>query len=196
MKPIFRSAMFGFHKDDVFNFITKQNKQYDTKISELNAEIARQSSDFQREREQLEEELSQLESLRSEAEQSRELILLVSDIISKISLEKTSISACADALRAEQFSLNSKVAEMQAQVREAEKLRFKAEKFDQLSGVLSSIFNQPEFAPESADSVCSDVVSDADYENKTLDELSVLLDNLSEYCSKLQSLLADHNING
>ena len=30
--------MFGFHKGDVFNFITKQNKQYDAKIAELNEE--------------------------------------------------------------------------------------------------------------------------------------------------------------
>ena len=35
MKPIFRSAMFGFHRDDVANFIAKQSRQYEKKIAEL-----------------------------------------------------------------------------------------------------------------------------------------------------------------
>ena len=38
MKPIFRNAMFGFNKEDVFHFITKQSKQYEQKISDISAE--------------------------------------------------------------------------------------------------------------------------------------------------------------
>ena len=35
MKPIFRNAVFGFHKEDVAKFIGKQSNLYESKIDEL-----------------------------------------------------------------------------------------------------------------------------------------------------------------
>ena len=34
MKPIFRTAMFGFMKEDVAQFISRQNQEYEKKLKE------------------------------------------------------------------------------------------------------------------------------------------------------------------
>ena len=39
MRPIFRNAMFGFHKEDVVDFVAKQSHQYETRTAELNDRI-------------------------------------------------------------------------------------------------------------------------------------------------------------
>ena len=146
MKPIFRTTMFGFNKEDVFNFITKQNKQYDQKLSELNAELDRQKAEFDLEREGFERDSDEIESLKHSLHESKELLKNISVIFGEILDDSSRVRNCAAKVKEEHDIELDRFKEMKKRVDEAETLREKAEKFDRLSGVLSSIFNQPETA--------------------------------------------------
>ena len=190
MKPIFRSSMFGFHKGDVFNFITKQNKQYEAKIADLNEELEKTKADFDKERQAFERDTTELEVLRNSIEQMKQTIATVSASVAEIVNDKAKILACADSLQNEQAEFESKFADMQRRANEAEKLRLKAEKFDQLSGALSGIFNQPKMMNEEIQPQ-EDVVETTVFNCQTVPELVSLLEALSAHCEKMQSYLAE-----
>lgn len=190
MKPIFRSAMFGYNKNDVFNFINKLNKQCESKLSDLSAELQNQESEFAREREEFRRDSAELESLRNTALQTQELLERVSQIVSDILKDREKLVQCASVISAEKSEDQVRLGEMSVRVREAEKLRQKAEKFDQLSGVLSSIFNQPDIVkevPEACSEQESEIEKDADL--RSVNELADLLTDLGAHCEKLQSIL-------
>ncbi len=187
MKPIFRSAMFGFSKEDVFNFITKQNKQYETKVAELNEIIEKQATEFER-------DSAELVTLRNAANESQELLKSISAFVSEILDDKMKILNCANIILDEEKETSLKFAEMKIRVENAEKLREKAEKFDQLSGVLSSIFNQPEnvVASEVPEKVA---ISNELNSSQSVAELLELLESLSSHCEKLKNVLSPENEN-
>lgn len=188
MKPIFRNAMFGFHKGDVFHFITKQNKQYESKIAELNADLEKAKEEFEQERQEFDRDTTELETLRNTVEQMNSMVATVASSVSEILNDKDKILSCAGALRNEQTELEMKLTEMQLRIKEAEKLRMKAEKFDQLSSVLSSIFNQPEVAVE--EKVLQPENDEGSSLNAhTVSDLLELLEVLSAHCEKLQNQL-------
>lgn len=188
MKPIFRNAMLGFHKGDVFNFITKQNKQYESKISELNQELEKANEKFEEERQAFDRDTTELETLRETTVQMKQTISDVAATVAEILNDKAKILSCAGELRNEQAELESKLSDMQQRVNDAEKLRSKAEKFDQLSGVLSSIFNQQEIAAqEEAPQIESE--EPVPLNDQTVSELLDLLETLSAHCEKIQSQL-------
>jgi len=195
MKPIFRNAMFGFNKEDVFNFMTKQNKQYDSKVAELTAQLDKQSAEFERERESFDRDKSEMEALQNAVSASRELLSRISEIAFQISNDKSRITACAETISQEKANDEKRLCEMQARVNEAEKLREKAEKFDQLSGVLSSIFNQPEMVSSSPDLISDPISSCEEREVGAVTELSDLVAVLSAHCDKLSILLSSANEN-
>ena len=188
MKPIFRSAMFGFHKGDVFNFITRQNKQYESKISELNLELEKAKDEFEQERQAFDRDTTELETLRATTEKMKQTIFALTASVNEILNDKSKLLACAGLLQNEQVELEAKLSEMQLRVNEAEKLRGKAEKFDQLSGVLSSIFNQQEIASQ-------EEVTQTEKEEiltmnvQAVSDLMDLLEVLSVHCEKMQKML-------
>ncbi len=189
MKPIFRSAMFGFHKGDVFNFITKQNKQYESKIAELNTELEKAKEEFEEERQAFDRDMTELEQLRTEIEQKKMMIASLSSCIADIINDNSKILSCAATLQSEQSEIEAKFSEMQLRVNEAEHLRAKAEKFDQLSGVLSSIFNQPEISKQETIAPAENgepITLNSD----TVSNLVSLLEVLSARCEKLQNQLS------
>ena len=190
MKPIFRSSMFGFHKGDVFNFITKQNKQYEAKIADLNEELEKTKADFELERQAFERDTTELEVLRNDIEQMKQAFATVSSSVTKIVNDQSEILACAGSLQNEQAEFVSKFAEMQRRANEAEKLRFKAEKFDQLSGALSGIFNQPQIVNEEIQPH-EDAEEIAVFDSQSVSELMALLEALSSHCEEMQSFLAE-----
>ena len=189
MKPIFRSSMFGFHKGDVFNFITKQNKQYEAKISDLNLELEKVKTEAEDERQAFERDMTELETLRNSVEQLNSKIASFASSVSEILEYKSKILTCAVALQNEQTELGGKLNEMQLRVVEAEKFRAKAEKFDQLSGVLSSIFNQPEIAVSQEIETLANATNDS-VELQAVSDLVSLLEDLSAHCENLQNHLA------
>ena len=101
MKPIFRTTMFGFNKEDVFNFITKQNKQYDQKLSELNAELDRQKAEFDLEREGFERDSDEIESLKHSLHESNELLKNISVILCEILDDGSRVRNCAAKVKEE-----------------------------------------------------------------------------------------------
>lgn len=185
MKPIFRSAMFGFHKSDVFSFITKQNKQYESKIADLNAELEKAKEDFEKEREAFDRDITELDTLRITVEQMKSAVSSAATFVADIMSDKEKLLSCADQLKSERADWVQKINAMQEQVREAEKLRVKAEKFDQLSGVLSSIFNQSENL-KNEESEPSEPVETYSFDSQTVSDLLDHLEVLSAHCEKLQ----------
>lgn len=179
MKPIFRTTMFGFNKEDVFNFMTKQNKQYDQKLSELNAEIDRQKAEFDLEREAFERDSGEIERLNLSLQESNELLKNIAVIFCEILDDGSRVRNCAVKVKEEHDIELDRFNEMKKRVVEAEALREKAEKFDRLSGVLSSIFNQPEMASsapkaEINESLEQDVSSDTNSVSDLLNYVEVL----------------------
>lgn len=190
MKPIFRSAMFGYNKNDVFNFINKLNKQCESKLADLSAELQNQESEFAHEREAFRRDTEELETYRNTAIQTQELLARVAQVVSDILKDREKLVQCASVISEEKSEDQARLADMSVRVREAEKLRQKAEKFDQLSGVLSSIFNQPDMEKAVPDA-CSEqeTVSEQDADFRSVNELSDLLAVLGSHCEKLQSIL-------
>ncbi len=196
MKPIFRSAMFGFHKEDVFNFINKQYKQYEAKITELNEEIEKQATDFETERKSFQLDSAELENLRSETEELRKAMSSIVDSVSNILDDKEKILACVSTLEKEQSQVQAKFSEMNEKVAEAERIRAKAEKFDQLSGVLSSIFNQSGAALD-AQTPCDSVeIDECSFDFNAAKELLQLVESLSTSCENLKSVFPAEKIDG
>ena len=191
MKPIFRSAMFGFHKEDVFNFITKQNKQYEEKIATLNAELERRDEELRKEREAFHRDTDELAALKNSIEQSHVLLTSIGSFASKIQDDKVGILNCVESIRLEQSEKDAQICEMSRKVAEAETLREKAEKFDRLSGVLSSIFNHNESESEV---VCSSepvsLVEECASASKAVEDLLSAIDLLAAHCDKLQGMIA------
>ena len=113
MKPIFRTSMFGFNKGDVFNFMTKQNKQYESKVADLSAQLENQSAEFEREKAQLVSDMSELENLRASAEETRELLKSVKLLTDQILNDQTQIATCISAIDEEKANDRTKIAEME-----------------------------------------------------------------------------------
>lgn len=194
MKPIFRTSMFGFSREDVFNFITKQNKQIDSKMFELNSELDRQKAELEREKANFVRDVTEVERLKQALNESKELLKSISELANEISADKQRIFDCAVAIREERETEREKFQDMKKRAGEAEILREKAEKFDRLSGVLSSIFKQEEASVLTTDTsvpeqVCSETLCDS---NSATDLLG-FVEVLSTRCDKLCSILSKEN---
>ena len=190
MKPIFRTTMFGFNREDVFNFITKQNKQYDQKLSELNAELDRQKAEFDLEREGFERDSDEIESLKHSLHESNELLKNISVIFGEILDDGSRVRNCAVKVKEEHDIELDRFKEMKKRVDEAETLREKAEKFDRLSGVLSSIFNQPETASSAPGVTGSETLDQLDcVDTNSVCDLLDYVEVLSVRLEKLRDLI-------
>ena len=188
MKPIFRSAMFGFHKGDVFHFITKQNKQF----SDLSAELEQQREEFEREKEAFVHDTEELKALRASLQKSKKSQSEIQEKFSEIMLLQSKISADLKLLCLEQDAEKEVFDRLVRRVAEAEALREKAEKFDRLSGVLSSIFNQNAESEISASTSEANVVEETFAEHKSIAGLLVSVQRLSEQCSALEMFLKEN----
>lgn len=190
MKPIFRTTMFGFNKEDVFNFITKQNKQYDQKLSELNAELDRQKAEFDLEREGFERDSDEIESLKHSLHESNELLKNISVIFGEILDDGSRVRNCAAKVKEEHDIELDRFKEMKKRVDEAETLREKAEKFDRLSGVLSSIFNQQETASSAPGVTVGETLDQLDcVDTNSVCDLLDYVEVLSVRLEKLRDLI-------
>lgn len=191
MKPIFRTSMFGFSKEDVFNFITKQNRQYDLKRSELISDFEKQKAEFYREKESFLRDTSEIERLRKQLDDIRLTMKEISDVVQEISSDKSRVYDCALEVLEERDKDREIFNAMKSRAVEAEKLRDKAEKFDRLSGVLSSIFNQTDASVQSNAIIESESVKEDELSNRnSVSDLIDFIEVLSSRCDKLQELLS------
>lgn len=141
MKPVFRSAMFGFHRDDVANFIAKQSRQYEKKIAELEESINNERKEFEREKEILAQDRIALENLREKCSSYDENITLVRSLSSKITADGALFSDSADLCQTECEKLEEQFRITLDRLSLANSYKEKAEKFDQLASVLNNVIS-------------------------------------------------------
>jgi len=182
MKPVFRNAMFGFHKEDVASFIGKQSKQYEKRIQEMEKEkqeLVRENETLLQyrtdlaERENAEKILS--EKLRVLAEKSTEIRNATDDVV------QMSINLCADCKS------------LQTDLDEAQTFRVKAEKFDQLTSVLGGIVNGDVVLPQKENveiKVSAPPLTDHENYLALIRTQRQAICELSDLCSELHSLFA------
>ncbi len=186
MKPIFRNSMFGFHKEDVYNFISKQSRLYEEKIKDLNEENARIESDLENERMNafsFEEKMKMLSAIEEE--------------VAALSLVVDEVIRCADFCDSQSNEMRTAFASIKERLKKAEAFREKAQKFDRLSGVLSSIFSGKEDPEESVstdfESFGAENVSLP--ESDGMDRLREAIASLNEHYQKLNQLVTEKETN-
>lgn len=139
MKPIFRSAMFGFNKEDVALFIAQQSKQQEQKIREANEQNDALLKDCDALREELDRALAEQENLKSIFSLKKESIASLRNLSDEIGREKDHFAQAVQEELAMVEQLGNDMERLHDQLRVAESYREKAQKFDRLAGVLNEI---------------------------------------------------------
>ena len=139
MRPIFRNSMFGFHKEDVADFVAKQSHQHEMRTSELNSKIEELNRTIDNEREEVAAQLAELENLRSFRDHESEIFSELLESAHSLKENTGRISSLLDEESAFVTALDQNVQKLQRRVAEAENFRKKASRFDQLASVLGEI---------------------------------------------------------
>ena len=182
MKPIFRNSMFGFHKEDVYNFISKQSRVYEEKIKELTEENRRVTEELENEKNRT---LSYDEAVT--------VFFDVKNSCEALSDSVKEVLRCSDQCDLQNKEIRSVFNSLEERLTKAEAFREKAQKFDRLSGVLSSIFYDKKDAADSDDISPSE--QDFSHEkilfpeNDGIEHLREAIRSLETECEKIRELL-------
>ncbi len=191
MKPIFRSAMFGFNKADVVAFVAKQSKQYENRIAELEEELERQNREHTAEMDRFKSDRDALDSLRARSLQSADTAKRIEVLSESILSRFDSLEQCSELCGNDRIQLRDGILTLQTALKDALSFREKAEKFDRLAGVLSSIVSGREenLTVSSQSSVDPTVSIPSEQNFDRQDELlKELFDSLRELCGLLKEL--------
>ena len=190
--PIFRNAMFGFHKEDVYKFITEQSKQYESKIDDLTKEVARKEEEIRKEKEAFKGRNLEYENFRKKRAVLDSFSGEARAAVDRILSDEKQLSACTDLCEDQIKGMLQAISSLETDLKKAELLRGKAEKFDQLSNVLSSILTGDVDNKEFGESPIEDkepapnvIRPEADGTEK----LRTVLASLSEHCEDLIRLI-------
>lgn len=191
MKPIFRGAMFGFNKEDVFHFVSKQSKQYEQKINDITAEKDRMEKDFDKEREEFSQKLAKLENDLALAGKSKDLMdeakSLLSLVLEDAGQIQNASTSCGDNVEKMQQNISA----LKEQVEKSEALREKASRFDQLSSALSGIFGAEKKSSEESASLGDFSLSE--YSVEGFSTLKNSVENLMNHLNQLSELYQNEN---
>ncbi len=195
MKPIFRNSMFGFHKEDVFQFITKQNKQFESRVREMNEEKDRIEKVSSEELASLQRQLDEANEINARWSRQSENMDEVKEGIFSLFSEFENVLSCAESCRVFLNNMKSSYASMQSEVSRAQALREKAEKFDRLSGVLTSILVGTK-SSDATDDVPSQI--DEEFALQSIDDSSFvnLFAKLKEVNEQLTVLMQNMDVSG
>lgn len=195
MRPIFRGAMFGFHKKDVADFVAKQNDQFEKRIRDLQTQLDQNEARFEREREELCADAEQFALLQKKSAELEEKLAILSDGLSTLLALYGDLSEQTVALE----KMTEKHAEEMAVCKEylarSDKLRDKAHKFDRLAGVLGEVISgKPGGDFDSAESFADVAVPELSFDlteylavqRKLLDESRKVLSSVSEQVSEIR----------
>ena len=194
MKPIFRNSMLGFHKEDVFNFISKQGRQYESKINDLTEENSRVEALYEKEKEQARLYSDKLQSFRLEYERFQDVILKIRSELDQVRKAKDEVVRCADLCEEQNSGAKSAFDDMGARLEKAQFYREKAMKFDQLSNVLSSfIVGNGSSDNDSASEANLDGYEKipAFPENNEIENLRKAVEALSACCDALDEIVGE-----
>lgn len=197
MRPIFRSAMFGFHKEDVADFVAKQSHQHETRTAELNRRIEELNREIEEEREAVADQLAELVNLRSFRDQED---VIFSELLGSATPLKEKADRLFLLLDEETLlvtTLDQNVQKLQKKVADAENFRKKASRFDQLASVLGEIVSGKAPDKKAESEIITETVSQIDTGalskciasqkeavtalQKSVDEI---INRLSELCNK------------
>ena len=180
MKSVFRSAMFGFHKDDVANFIAAQSKQFEKRIAELEEEKQNVAKQF-------EEDRVALENLRESVASNDQIIAKIKALKDDLKKDKEAFDAVICQGREQAKEKEELVARLRLDLMVAEGFREKALKYDQLSAVLSSIVSANK--PEEANSPETVPVSVPAEISPVFDQQDEIANRFEKRCEELMALL-------
>ena len=164
MRPIFRNAMFGFHKEDVAKFIASQSKQQEKAIADLNREREELVREYEERILGLQTEAEELERLRAQEDKFLALCAEISQKTVKSGDLTEQVKSSLDANDAAICELEKANGELVERIKRDGVFREKAKKFDQLSCVLSGIVNGKPL--EASDLNVCDVSEETDVEKK------------------------------
>lgn len=195
MEPMFRSAMFGFHKQDVNDFILKISKKHETEIAEKDAQISSLQTEYARSEELA---LQRERACGTVLEQNKKNLAVSREL--SASLEKFLTAKAAFVAAGEDHvrllkSLQKSVQTLSASNESMKSYQKKAEKFDKLASVLSSVVNGEEIKVEAEDPeepapvcVLSEEEANAviETQNAALQNLLTSLDELLAQVEKFQ----------
>ena len=178
MKPVFRTSMFGFNKQDVTDFMVRQNRQHEEERNQFLADQQqREAALFTRE-----DQCRAIEAKRTEIDaKEKRLESILSLLKGAVDQLKANRASCEE-------SLEKAEEEWGKLVSENERLslcREKAQKYDTLAGVLTSIVGGEHSSGR----------SDADPDGSTVDpekamqSLSSIPEGFDDSISVLQDIL-------
>lgn len=172
MKPMFRNSMFGFNKSDVVRFISKQSEMHDAKITELNGQIESLKRDYEKEIEELSCDRAALEALQEDHLKKLDAVLQIKRLAEELRSAKEAALQNAEKSKNYTELVCDDVENLKSALSEADRYREKADRFDQLAGVLSGIVNGGEVAVPAVSSTAADycVKSDLNAFKKASDE--------------------------
>lgn len=191
MEQSFRTAMLGFQKEDVARFIYQQNKNFEKKLAEKDAELKAVSAKHQEETELLRLALFQAQEKNGNWQENedltRQILSLtvdfqqqIQDFLAAMDQEKD----CLEAVESDYSALRERCCESEA-------FREKAEKFDSLASVLSSMMGG---VSEQKESPCT--VSEAMPETDSIhraklqwEEKQAIVNALSDSCRNIAEAL-------
>ena len=139
MKSGFKTSMFGFNKEDVVNFIDKQNREYEKKLQELQAENTRLQGLLETQKEEFSQDQVAYKVLKESLSSDRERAQKIKDLAILLQDDFESVLASAKNFESDMECIRLEATELSKKLKVAESYREKAEKFDRLAEVLSSM---------------------------------------------------------
>lgn len=194
MKPIFRNAMFGFNKEDVINFVAKQNNQFEDKVKELREQLEKEAVLFQEEKEALMFDRDELESLRKKQVAQKDMIENIKKLADQIGEQKEELLAEFSCGELAFDRMNDEMKDIKSRLTEAMQYREKAGRFDKLANVLGEIFagksQTTEIAsePECEETIDAESSSGIDVTQSIARQRETIL-KLQGVCDELMALL-------
>lgn len=177
MEKSFRSAMFGFNREDVAKYIYQQSKSFESKLADKNVALEESNA-------ALTEAQRKLKDLDESVERIKEISALLDDF-------RTAYGDLSSAIREEAASFDAVESGYGSLEEKCDKLmafQEKANKFDSLATALSGIFGggiKPESGDQNVVDAASDDVSPIHQAKVSVDQTNKKLEALGEVFEKI-----------
>ena len=192
-KPFFRTALGGYNKSDVNDYILQKSHEHDAIVSSMEKAFAEEKAALERQRDyavsKAEEEKAKLSEKLADAEGKAALLEGSAARLGEISYAASGLRENADTLSELSKELSATVSGMKSTLDAIRTTEEKAKKMDRFTALFSELFSSSkEDAPDS----CTSASADADARDASLekaDELIAKLDLVKEDIEKLLSLI-------
>ena len=192
MKPFFRTALGGYNKSDVNDYILQKSREHDAIVNDIEKAFAEEKAALERQRDyavtKADEEKAELSEKLSAAENKASALEGCASRLGDITLAASALREKADVLSELSKELSLTVSGMRNTLEAIHATEEKAKKMDRFTALFSEIFSS---SKEDASSSCSDrastVIRDASLEKA--EKLIAELDLIKEETEKLLSVI-------